>query len=618
MGFLSGLGNMSALSRVASDPRTLEAVQSAGKGGRRGLLGGLPHNRRGFDWGAAALSFFGGPQVANAMIRRRHDQAEAEQEAQQHEEAVAALGQITDQQGRPRFTKAQLRGMRLEDLSRVAAEFASPRQFGAEGGSLYNPGNGEFTNAPRSYTDEGRVFNIDPQGNPTQVLDARQNDVRWQTGPWGAFATDRSGRPVAPGTNIQSPMGGGQPPAQGQAPAAPPPTASPTSAVDPEAIFGRMIGAESRGQQFAADGRPLTSRRGAIGIAQVMPGTAPEAAQMAGLPFDQQRYHTDPQYNAALGRAYFQHQLSEFSDPAMAVAAYNAGPQRVRSAIQRGGANWQAHIPAETRDYIQNVLGETAGGTQFAQAGGMPGQGRSVQDQAATGSVRAEQQPPPGYRWGSNGSLQAIPGGPGEQANRNNANQDRTFQNTVLQNFNQDPEVRQFRQARIATQQIRALGQSGRPSDDLAIIFSFMRALDPTSTVREGEFATAQNTAGWSDRVRNYYNQARAGNRLNDTQRRDMMATGFRLYRERARSYNEVANNYRDQLREAGVPENRLGRLVQTAEEPMRYDREQARGRQQQPTAQQNVDAMRGAVNAMLPGRRRGRTSHGVQWSIVE
>lgn len=139
--------------------------------------------------------------------------------------------------------------------------------------------------------------------------------------------------------------------------------------------------------------------------------------------------------------------------------------------------------------------------------------------------------------------------------------------------FNSDPEVRQFRQARVATTQLRSLAQSGRPADDLALIFSFMRALDPNSTVREGEFALAQGAAGVPDRIRAYYEQARSGRRLTPEQRSDMVQTAYRLYLDRARSYNEVAENYRQQGLSLGGPESRLGRMFPVASGPRTEER---------------------------------------------
>ena len=52
-------------------------------------------------------------------------------------------------------------------------------------------------------------------------------------------------------------------------------------------------------------GEMRVSSAGAVGPSQLMPATAPEAAKIAGLPWDEKRYRTDPAYNEALGKAYY-------------------------------------------------------------------------------------------------------------------------------------------------------------------------------------------------------------------------------------------------------------------------------------------------------------------------
>jgi hypothetical protein len=131
-----------------------------------------------------------------------------------------------------------------------------------------------------------------------------------------------------------------------------------------------MIGQESGGRQMGRDGRPLTSSKGAIGIAQVMPATAPEAARYAGLQWDENKYKTDPNYNLALGKAYYKHLLQTFGgDVAKATAAYNAGPGRVAKAVAANPGGWAGSLPSETQGYLQNVLGKVAG---FANNLGAP------------------------------------------------------------------------------------------------------------------------------------------------------------------------------------------------------------------------------------------------------
>jgi hypothetical protein len=169
--------------------------------------------------------------------------------------------------------------------------------------------------------------------------------------------------PTYRSTNVRSPYavgaGTGQPSMAAPAQAVGVPTGGARGAPGAGGdTFGKMIQAESRGKQFDRNGRPLTSSAGAIGIAQVMPGTAPEAAKLAGLPFDDNRYRNDPEYNLALGKAYYEKQLADFGDERLAAAAYNAGPGAVRSALQKGGPNgWINHVPSETRKYINAVFG---------------------------------------------------------------------------------------------------------------------------------------------------------------------------------------------------------------------------------------------------------------------
>jgi soluble lytic murein transglycosylase len=103
---------------------------------------------------------------------------------------------------------------------------------------------------------------------------------------------------------------------------------------DSERAFNIAIQTESGGRQMGPDGKPLTSSEGAIGIAQVMPTTGPEAAKLAGLEWDENRFKNDEAYNRALGKAYFDKQVKDNQGNLMkAYAAYNAGPGRLADAV---------------------------------------------------------------------------------------------------------------------------------------------------------------------------------------------------------------------------------------------------------------------------------------------
>ena len=76
----------------------------------------------------------------------------------------------------------------------------------------------------------------------------------------------------------------------------------------------------------------------------------------------------------------------------------------------------------------------------------------------------------------------------------------------------------------------RVLASEETAAGDLALIFSYMKMLDPGSVVREGEFATAEQAAGVPDRIRNIYNKLLTGERLNPDQRKMFASQARSLY----------------------------------------------------------------------------------------
>lgn len=69
------------------------------------------------------------------------------------------------------------------------------------------------------------------------------------------------------------------------------------------------------------------------------------------------------------------------------------------------------------------------------------------------------------------------------------------------------------------------LAARGTPADDMAFVYSVMKAYDPRSTVREGERADAKNTGSIPERVWQAYNQAASGETLSPKMRSDFLKT---------------------------------------------------------------------------------------------
>mgnify|MGYP000265309940 CR=1 FL=1 len=140
---------------------------------------------------------------------------------------------------------------------------------------------------------------------------------------------------------------------------------------------------------------------------------------------------------------------------------------------------------------------------------------------------------------------------------------------TYRTEFNNNPLVREFRDIENATQQILTLANVPEGEDpglnDIGLITSYMKALDPGSVVREGEFATASNAGGVPTRIRTLYNGIKDGGKLTPEQRQEMARIAVDLYDSRARSYNRFAETYRGLLEGEGANPDEQG--VMLAEE---------------------------------------------------
>ena len=115
---------------------------------------------------------------------------------------------------------------------------------------------------------------------------------------------------------------------------------------------------------------------------------------------------------------------------------------------------------------------------------------------------------------------------------------------------------------------IIASAQDPSPAGDLAMIFNYMKILDPGSTVREGEFANAQNSGGIDDKTVALYNQVIKGTRLSQTQRDDFLGRAAMLYEEAERGLLETRKWY---VNKAGIPDEEFA-------SPIRYTGQYTKG----------------------------------------
>ena len=99
-------------------------------------------------------------------------------------------------------------------------------------------------------------------------------------------------------------------------------------------------------------------------------------------------------------------------------------------------------------------------------------------------------------------------------------------------------QTKPFSEVTEAYRRIKSVENNG--AGDIALIYSYMKMLDPGSVVREGEFATAQNSAGIPAAIQNVYNKALNGERLTEGQRKTFLSQAGKLAESASKREAEV------------------------------------------------------------------------------
>lgn len=135
-----------------------------------------------------------------------------------------------------------------------------------------------------------------------------------------------------------------------------------------------------------------------------------------------------------------------------------------------------------------------------------------------------------------------------------------------------DP-VKTYQAVRNQYERLRSSAQQNNGAGDVSMIFAYMKMLDPTSVVREGEFATAEQTAGLPAAVVNLYNKLLNGERLTPAQRAAFVKSGEDFYKETAQNLSDLNTRFTPRAKGFGVDPTGI---IQTPEQYSPLDLTQA------------------------------------------
>jgi len=345
----------------------------------------------------------------------------------------------------------------------------------------------------------------------------------------------------------------------------------------PPEIFLRLINTESGFNPNAV------SPKGATGLTQLMPDTAREMG-VTNI--------NDITQNIEGGARYLRKMLDKYNgNMELALAAYNAGPANVDK--------FNGVPPfAETQNYLFKMLGRqpsqpdqmpnTRATSRGNEQGGLLNMLANMGNQSGLSMFQnfAQALDPlilPEARMGevirsrgaqnvkrqqANSTAMALEkmegGAPYAAAIRNGGDAQAIYMqylkdkkdgvlskkdifdatNALRKEYIGKQETKEFAKQSAAFARIMASAEDSTGAGDMALIFNFMKLLDPGSTVREGEYATARDTGNVSQRVRAIYNKMVMGTTLTEEQRADFVDRSVRLYRQAETQFEKITDQY--------------------------------------------------------------------------
>lgn len=125
--------------------------------------------------------------------------------------------------------------------------------------------------------------------------------------------------------------------------------------------------------------------------------------------------------------------------------------------------------------------------------------------------------------------------------------------NTLVDNMRQDADIRDFGVVRDNYRRVERMSKMGNGVGDLAVIFSYMKVLDPTSVVRESEYKNAAEAVGQLSRVVNLPKNILQGDKLTPKGREWFLRASWELYQAKRNDYANALQAYENQAAAYGI-----------------------------------------------------------------
>lgn len=194
-----------------------------------------------------------------------------------------------------------------------------------------------------------------------------------------------------------------------------------------------------------------------------------------------------------------------------------------------------ANVTAQRQYQADQIAYQSAVGAQQAEARAQRGEGRQDQAAADTHAESLQRQ-----RAAEAAALQPFTKDQLQQAN------------TLRDEFTKQTET--FRTVQTAYENIRSAAKASNGAGDMSMLYSYVKLLDPTSAVREGEFATAAASGSFGQRIQGLVERVMSGARLEASLRQQFLSEARNIYENNKKTHDQVADQYEGLAKRAGLP----------------------------------------------------------------
>lgn len=128
----------------------------------------------------------------------------------------------------------------------------------------------------------------------------------------------------------------------------------------------------------------------------------------------------------------------------------------------------------------------------------------------------------------------------------------------LFQQYSSSDPVKTYEIVRNSYERVRESASQQSGAGDLGLIYGYMRMLDPTSVVRESEFAMAAQAGDYGEQIQGFVTRILNGQRLPESQRQEFLKSASSLYKATADNLSSFNEQFKARVEGAGVVPGRI------------------------------------------------------------